>query len=304
MGSTGDSARIARRWIARIALIGALTGAPRPGHGGGALRLREPGGAGDVAARSAPVLAGRPALEWAAAALGGAVWFTSAVLVKSRIAPSECRWCESNWFDDDLRSLRWSDRHAADLTSDVLSFAVAPAAAGALVALAAARDGRAEEIWLDSSIVAEALVASALAGEVLKVATARERPFVHDLPPAGKSNTPQPDENNLSFVSSHAATSFALAVASGTVATLRRRRLAPIVWATGLTLAAATSYLRLAADEHYATDVLGGAAIGAAIGLAVPLLHRGGERESDTVIAVPVRMGPGAAGATIVLRWR
>ena len=43
------------------------------------------------------------------------------------------------------------------------------------------------------------------------------------------------------------------------------------MWATGLTFAAATAYLRVAADKHYFTDVLASAAIGVAVGWAVPL---------------------------------
>jgi membrane-associated phospholipid phosphatase len=35
---------------------------------------------------------------------------------------------------------------------------------------------------------------------------------------------------------------------------------------------AATGYLRIAADRHYATDVLAGAAVGTGVGLGWPLL--------------------------------
>jgi hypothetical protein len=42
-----------------------------------------------------------------------------------------------------------------------------------------------------------------------------------------------------------------------------------------LSLAAATGYLRIAADSHYFSDVLVGAAVGTAVGLLVPhLLHK------------------------------
>jgi membrane-associated phospholipid phosphatase len=250
-------------------------------------------------------LVARPAVEWTVTAIGGALWFTTGTLLKPDIAPSECRWCDTNGFDEELRALRWSDRRAADLTSDVISYGVAPASAAGLIVLAAARDGRLSEIAVDLPIVAEALVASGLLGEAFRFSTARERPSVHALPPAEKPNTRDPEENNLSFVSGHVATSFALAFASGTVASIRRRRMAPVVWAAGLGLAAGTSYLRLAADEHYATDVLGGAAIGAAVGLALPLLHRrrgAVEHEGDDEDVI-VTAAPAPGGGLLVVRW-
>jgi membrane-associated phospholipid phosphatase len=246
-----------------------------------------------------PALVAHPVLEWSAVAAGGALWLTTGTLIKPDIAPEECRWCDGNAFDDELRSLRWSDRRAADLTSDIISYGVAPVSAGALVAIAAASSGRAGELSVDLPILAEALVASGLLGEALRLSTARERPSVRALPPDEKPMTDHPEENNLSFVSGHSATSFALAVSSGMIASMRRRRLAPLIWATGLTLAAATSYLRIASDEHYVTDVLGGAALGAAVGLAIPLLHRPrGER------APAVAIGPAPGGAALLLVWR
>jgi len=80
---------------------------------------------------------------------------------------------------------------------------------------------------------------------------------------------------NLSFPSGHTALGFSLATAAGTVATLRGYRHAPYVWGAGMAVAAFTGYLRLAADKHYASDVLVGALVGSLVGWAVPyLLHR------------------------------
>ena len=254
--------------------------------------------ADNAAASEPPALVGRPLLEWSAAAAGGAVWLTSGALIKADLAPSECRWCEGNWFDDEVRSLRWSHKRAADVTSDVLSYGAAPVSAGALLAIAAVNSGRACELSVDLAIVAEAVVASGLAGEVLRYSTARERPSVRALPPDEKAMSDNP-ENNMSFVSGHAATSFALAVSSGMVASMRRRRLAPVIWAAGLTLAVSSTYLRIAADEHYATDLLGGAALGVAAGLAFPLLHRP-RREGGPAVTV----APAPGGAAVLLVWR
>jgi len=77
-----------------------------------------------------------------------------------------------------------------------------------------------------------------------------------------------------SFPAGHVVEAFGLAAASGVVASRRRYRLAPLVWAVGLTLGLATAYARMAADRHYFTDVLAGAAIGTVVGGGVAfLLH-------------------------------
>jgi membrane-associated phospholipid phosphatase len=246
-----------------------------------------------------PVLVAWPLLEWSATVAGGALWLTTGTLIKPDIAPSRCRWCDGNAFDDELQSLAWSNPRGVDLTSDVISYGVAPLSAGGLIALAALREGTASELSVDLLILAEALVASGLVGEAIRLSTARERPSVRALPADEKPMTEHPEENNMSFVSGHAATSFSLALASGMIASMRGRRIAPIIWAVGLTLAATTTYMRVASNEHYMTDAVGGAAVGAGIGLALPLLHRPrGER------APAVSLAPARGGATLLLVWR
>jgi membrane-associated phospholipid phosphatase len=132
----------------------------------------------------------------------------------------------------------------------------------------------------------------------VKFAAGRERPFVHALPADEKPLTAHPADNNVSFYSSHTSFSFAVATASGTVASMRKYRSAPLVWAAGLVSAAAVGYLRIAADRHYFTDVLTGAAAGSAVGFAVPyLFHR-----SRGLLAVVPAPGVGAE-ALLTARW-
>jgi len=80
------------------------------------------------------------------------------------------------------------------------------------------------------------------------------------------------------FYSGHSTFAFAMAVSAGTIASMRRYRLAPSIWATGMALAAATAYMRIAADRHYASDVTVGAILGSATGIAVPRLFHGPRR--------------------------
>ncbi len=106
----------------------------------------------------------------------------------------------------------------------------------------------------------------------------------------------QPDDTT-SFYSGHTNVAFSLAVSAGTVATLRGYRWAPWVWITGLSLATATGYLRVAGDKHYFTDVLAAAAMGSAIGFGVPFVfHR---PSSPAVPNAAVANIPGGALVTL-----
>jgi membrane-associated phospholipid phosphatase len=53
----------------------------------------------------------------------------------------------------------------------------------------------------------------------------------------------------------------------------RSRWVAP-VWVIGMTLASTTAIARVAAGKHFWTDILVGAAVGSATGVAIPALHR------------------------------
>ena len=68
------------------------------------------------------------------------------------------------------------------------------------------------------------------------------------------------------------------------------------MWAAGLTLATTGAYLRIAADRHYATDVLAGAIVGSAVGFGVPYFAH---RPNPANARIAVAHVPG--GATLVL---
>lgn len=211
---------------------------------------------------------------------------------KPALAPSSCRWCEANEVDSAAkRAFQWNDTAAADTASNWTAFALVPAASLAFDMLAANREGALRRVPVDALIIAEAGVVAADLTEMTKFLVARERPFVHDLAPDEKRQTSQPADNNLSFVSGHTAEVFALAAATGTVATMRGYRWAPAAWIGGGVIAAGTGYLRIAAAKHWLTDVLAGMALGAMVGVAVPLvLHK--------VQDEPTPASPGGASMT------
>jgi membrane-associated phospholipid phosphatase len=202
-------------------------------------------------------------------------------LVRPDVLPTSCRLCDGDGPDDvnavdrAFRSaLRRPDPQPAITASHVMSGA-APLTAVGLGAAASAADGRLDEAPLNTLLLAEATVIAVAVNEVLKSTLGRARPRVHALDEDERREALGEDSALVSMPSLHTASAFALAASSGAIATMRGYRLAPLVWlGTGL-LAFATGYFRMAADEHYFTDVLAGAGVGVSVGLAVPLLFHG-----------------------------
>ncbi len=73
---------------------------------------------------------------------------------------------------------------------------------------------------------------------------------------------------------------------------MRGYRLAPLVWAVGLPMAAFTAYSRVAGDAHYLSDVLIGSAFGAAMGFLIPyLFHRPTDSTVESATMMPLVTG-------------
>jgi membrane-associated phospholipid phosphatase len=201
------------------------------------------------------------------------------------LARAECQWCDRdaegndtlNCLDKAARNaLVWSSPNTADTLSHVFGFGISPAAAVGFTTLAGGLDDRLNEAPANALLMFEASLTAATFTQLVRLAVGRERPYVHQLTPDEKKKTYYPSDNNGSFFSGHANFAFALALSSGTIASLRGYRYAPLVWATGLPIAVTSAYLRIAADHHYLTDVLVGSIVGTSVGFLVPFLfHRG-----------------------------
>ncbi len=218
----------------------------------------------------------RPWRDGIITGLGVTFWILEETAFKEAFAPDRCHWCERrrdgedplNGVDASVRNaVVWDSTNSADDLSNFTAYVLSPAIALGGGAMAAGREGRLHEWRENSLVVSEAMVIAISVNKLTKVAFARRRPYKHFA--TEQTEVDDPDQD-VSFTSGHTSLAFSLAVAGGTVASIRGYETAPWVWGIGLTAAAATGYLRMAADQHYLTDVVGGAVMGGAIGFAVP----------------------------------
>jgi membrane-associated phospholipid phosphatase len=109
-----------------------------------------------------------------------------------------------------------------------------------------------------------------------------------------------------SFWSGHAANVFAaasLVCAEHGALALYGGKADGVACATALTVATAVGALRIAGNDHHASDVVIGAAVGAATGYVMPnLLHFKTRRARRFGYLVP-RVGPRGGGLTYVVAW-
>lgn len=227
--------------------------------------------------------------------IGASIAFMLATELSGLVKPKDCRWCgrtgetsELNAFDRwGRRTMKWRDPRQAQFDSGVTAFLLEPAFATVDMIVVAAADNADRAFPVDLLVMSEAVAVSTVLNQLTKIVFARERPFVHALTPDQRKKTVNPLDNNVSFYSGHSALAFSLAAAAGTVATMRGYRGMPVVWGTLMPLAAATGYLRIAADKHYTSDVLTGAVLGTAVGVLLPLVFH--NRQGDN----RVQLGPG-----------
>lgn len=239
-------------------------------------------------ARAADALELRPSYDLATdvavtAATGGAT--LALVAARGWLAPVTCRWCTPPGFDLDVaRSVAWSDRGAAGTASDVLVAVLGAGTLGATV-LDGYRRGDRETGFANALLVVEATSIAMLIDTGVKYAVGRARPYVV----LGHSTAATHDDN-LSFFSGH--TTFAFAVAASSSTLLLSQHAPGAEWMSAATFVAAGTigYLRMAAEQHYLTDVLAGAAVGTVVGWAVPHFFHA-PRESGGVQLQPAMGG-------------
>ncbi|HVP66918.1 MAG TPA: phosphatase PAP2 family protein [Anaeromyxobacteraceae bacterium] len=211
---------------------------------------------------------------------------------ETQLTPAACRWCVPGPVDASLHGATlWADPQAADVTSGVLEIAVIPVSMLGYLVLSANAAGDVSAGLVDALLVVEAVAISQVLTQAVKEIAARQRPWAYYGPnPGGEGPVA-----NLSFYSAHTSFTFATVAATLTVASLRGYPGAWIAGASGFVVAAFVGYLRMAADAHYFTDVLVGAAAGGLVGFAVPYLFHGRKKATEPGAIVPA---PGGLAVT------
>ena len=79
------------------------------------------------------------------------------------------------------------------------------------------------------------------------------------------------NETYKSFFSGHTSTAFSIGISNAIILSRQYPKQSSKIWLTSIITAATTGYLRIASDEHYATDVIAGSIAGGLVGF---LSHR------------------------------
>lgn len=239
---------------------------------------------------------------WDLALAAGSVGMIAATRLQAPCVGVECcRWCDTkdgrprlNGLDGRVaQALRWTDRHRADVLSDATLAATFGQTIG-YVSL-----GNRPAALRDAAMLAESYAVTVALTQVTKKLARRPRPYAHREDPLPGARL-DAEEARVSFFSGHTSSAFSLAVATGTIAFARNEKNAGFVLGSGLALATATGYLRIAADQHYFTDALVGAVVGSAAGFLVPHLHRPSTPSGTAALGEPLSLSP-RGGLTVPL---
>ncbi|HEY3357634.1 MAG TPA: phosphatase PAP2 family protein [Polyangia bacterium] len=168
----------------------------------------------------------------------------------------------------DRAAIDWNF-HAGIPLSDV---AVGLAIAGALAGAWFAADTRDAAVG-DALLVLESTALAALLTEVVKIGVSRPYPYMYrsDVAPDKITN----GSNYASFWSGHTATPMAAAVSFAAILQRRQPRSAWrwVAWVVGPALAIAAGLLQMSDANHFPSDVLTGAGVGAFVGYGNIWLH-------------------------------
>jgi len=189
---------------------------------------------------------------------------------------SQCGWCATNAFDERMRRVFLaSDPQNAGAISHAFSTGAAPALALAALVPPAVATGHVRHALENVIIAADAAVLTLGVTHASKRLFDRQRPGAHYGVMDQTEYAHDRAQWNQSFFSADTSLAFSLGASATTLAYLRGYRIAPYVLVASSLISVTTAWLRVAADVHWATDVLTGAAVGTAIGFGVPYgLHR------------------------------
>lgn len=211
-------------------------------------------------------------------------------------------WCTPPGIDVSLnKAFALREPKAAGTISHVFTVGLTPAAVFAGSILGAAEAGKAGYALSDTVIILDAFLLSTGINSIAKVGARRQRPAFHYGREDRTEAAGHSGEEFVSFYSGDTTWAWTLAASGTTLAYLHGYEHARWVAIGSGSLALVGSFLRMAADMHWFTDVLVGAAVGTAVGAGLPLLlHR---REGAEALSLAPYAGPEEAGLTLRARW-
>ena len=192
-------------------------------------------------------------------------------LIRPHVCPAPCVDAELNALD--RRFAGRAERRGVDRASTV--FVATTVGLPFLLNISTSRqDLRPKQYWRDTAVLGETLLMTNAITDVVKNVASRPRPFMWGLSETD-SRYGRPSSYK-SFFSAHSALAFAMTMSYAKMYARSHQNGKPVlVYGVGIGLAATSGSLRVAAGEHYPTDVIMGALVGSAIGLFVtPALHR------------------------------
>jgi membrane-associated phospholipid phosphatase len=203
-------------------------------------------------------------------------------LLASRIIDERCPCDRGGVNGFDRSAIRNHDDTLAVLSTVTVGLAVASP-----LALDWALLGRGDALTSDALVFAEVLLVNGALTQLVKYSVQRPLPRTY----AGDPRFLRDPRGYRSFYSGHTSTAAAALTAAAFTA---RQRYGEHVWPWLVDAAVASSVAleRVAAGRHFPTDVIVGAAAGAAVGVAVPWLHR----RSPALFLVPRPGGIDLAG--------
>lgn len=152
------------------------------------------------------------------------------------------------------------------------------------------RDG-----WRFTAMWAEVYVLTQGLTELTKAAAARTRPYLYNdaISLTDKSSGSLERQGRVSFFSGHSSLSAAFGFYVATMVQIYHphSRWSRLAWASAAVLSALTASLRVIGGWHYPSDVIVGHAVGAAVGIGVPWLHRLGLHEHKLALTPSASRG-------------
>ncbi len=160
--------------------------------------------------------------------------------------------------------------------------------------------GKRDELLPAAAACAEALAWTYAAKECAKALFPRPRPYAYRSFPIAEDLR---EEANESFPSGHTALAFSAATCFAVMAlqTASDNPATPYLVAGGYAAAAAAAALRLAAGEHFPSDVIAGALLGSAIGWVTAHVHA---RDTETGAKACSLFASAAGGPSLMLKLR